>query len=223
VVSFRCHAISTNCIRISKPQFAARTRFCRVWRSAVKLNEVLSVGGLIARRYLDGPEVLSLRFLNFTAESTSKLRRLRNSRLLPRVQTKKSEDRFGWCGYEGEDIRRAQTRGGGWECVAEQQPQNENLRARPAPGVQGTGSHSLCLTPYYSQPRSQRTESQSGPYTLHSIPSTQLPDFARLIFKVWLGLMPWGPGIQYRNQFLSSRRDSDVPDKTICLAGIFCP
>jgi hypothetical protein len=120
VVSFRRHAISTNCIRISKSQLAASTWFCKVWRSAVKLNEVLSVGRLIARRYLDGPEVLSLRFLNFTAESTSKLRRMRNSRLLPRVQSTNREVRRSiWRGVDNgrEDIRRAHTWGGNWESV----------------------------------------------------------------------------------------------------------
>ncbi len=72
-------------------ELVASTGFFKVLCRAPKLNEIASVGRLIARRYLDGAEMLSLRVLNFTAESRSRLRRLRNSRLLPRVQTEKCE------------------------------------------------------------------------------------------------------------------------------------
>jgi hypothetical protein len=169
MVTFRCHAISTNCIRISKPQFAASTRFCRVWRSAVKLNEVLSVGRLIARRYLDGPEVPSLRFLNFTAESRSRLRRRRNSRLLPQVQTEKYEDRLGWCGYGREDIRRAQT---GRE-VGNASPNSSDKARICERGLRevfkALESHSCARAPYYAQPRSQRTESHNLSYLISAL------------------------------------------------------
>jgi hypothetical protein len=43
---------------------AASTVLCKVLRAAVTRNEVSSVGRLIARRYLDDPEVPSFRFLN---------------------------------------------------------------------------------------------------------------------------------------------------------------
>jgi hypothetical protein len=124
---------------------AASAGLCKVLRATVTLNEVSCVGGLIARRYLDGSEVPSFRFLNFTAVSTSKLRRLRNSRLSPRVQTEKCKGRFGWPGYGREDIRRAEAGRRNWEGIRRTAATNENLRARFAPGVHGSGIAIVCF------------------------------------------------------------------------------
>jgi hypothetical protein len=154
------------------PNSPLATRFCRVWRSAVKLNEVLSVGRLIARRYLDGPEVLSLRFLNFTAESTSKLRRMRNSRLLPRVQSTNREVRRSiWRGW----IRARRYSSGSHvglklgKCLPNTRDKARICELGLRQVFKELESHSCASAPYYAQPRSQRTESHNLSYLINAL------------------------------------------------------
>ena len=56
--SFPSHpyVISTDCIQISKPRLTLSCDFPRVYGSAIQHREFSSVGRLIVRRYLDGPD-----------------------------------------------------------------------------------------------------------------------------------------------------------------------
>ena len=113
---FSAHVISTNCIRISKPNSPVAGAL-QGFALSSKTQRSLECRQADSASVFGRSRGAALPLLNFTAESTSNLRRLRNSRLSPRVQTEKCECRFGWSGYGCEDIRRAQARGGGWEGV----------------------------------------------------------------------------------------------------------
>jgi len=58
IPSFPTHpyVITTDCIQISKPRLAVSCDFPRVYGSAIQHREFSSVGRLIVRRYLDGPD-----------------------------------------------------------------------------------------------------------------------------------------------------------------------